>query len=245
MPGAARWCRGAEDDRGYAAERDDQQGRPQHDPSGHSSRQRPHHSRCRRPLDQRRAARAGLHRPEGNDPALFPSPLPLTGILGLAPNFAAHPPEDSNATEDPVLRASNGASRRGRPIQIGGSARVIHARIDHSARPGERARVACTGCPEMSYTTLTVPLMHEPPRRHDITIRVAKEQAAIPTRPRSPRRQPGSGGQGREHPQRAHRRGDHLRRQRPRGHRAAAVAVALAVVADALRAGHPLPSPSR
>ena len=27
----------------------------------------------------------------------------------------------------------------------------------------------------MSYTTLTVPLMHEPPRRHDITIRVAKE----------------------------------------------------------------------
>jgi hypothetical protein len=32
MPGAARWCRGVEDDRGYAAERDDQQGGPQHDP---------------------------------------------------------------------------------------------------------------------------------------------------------------------------------------------------------------------
>ena len=27
----------------------------------------------------------------------------------------------------------------------------------------------------MSYSTLTVPLMHEPPRRHDITVRVAKD----------------------------------------------------------------------
>ena len=30
--GPARWCRGVEDDHGYAAERDDRQGRPQHDP---------------------------------------------------------------------------------------------------------------------------------------------------------------------------------------------------------------------
>jgi len=44
---------------------------------------RPHHSKCRRPLDQRRPARAELHRPDRNDPALFPSPLPLSGLLGL------------------------------------------------------------------------------------------------------------------------------------------------------------------
>ena len=32
-------------------------------------------------LLRHRAARAGLHRPEGNDPALVPSPLPLMGLL--------------------------------------------------------------------------------------------------------------------------------------------------------------------
>jgi hypothetical protein len=47
-------------------------------------------------------------------------------------------------------------------------------------------------------------------------------QAATPTRPRSRLGgQPGSCGPGREHPQHAHRRRNHLRRQRPRGHRAA------------------------
>ena|SRR5689334_775598 len=60
---------------------------------------------------------------------------------------------------------------------IGGSARVIRELVDHSAqRPAtSRARAAFSTKPEMSYTTFTVPDMNEPPRRHDITIRVAKQ----------------------------------------------------------------------
>jgi hypothetical protein len=37
--------------------------------------------------------------PDRNDPALFPSPLPLSGLLGLPPNFDAHPPEDSHGRQ--------------------------------------------------------------------------------------------------------------------------------------------------
>jgi hypothetical protein len=59
------------------------------------------------------------------------------------------------------------------------------------------------------------------------------------------RRQQRSGGQAREHPQRAYRRGNHLRCQRPRSHRTASGRRRLAVVADALSAGHPQLSPSR
>ena len=49
--------------------------------------------------------------------------------------------------------------------------------VDHSAHhpAASRARVAFSTRPEMSYTTFTVPNMNEPPRRHDITIRVAKK----------------------------------------------------------------------
>ena len=38
-----------------------------------------------------------------------------------------------------------------------------------------RAGTASLDRPEMSHTALTVPFMNEPPRRHDVTIRVAKE----------------------------------------------------------------------
>jgi hypothetical protein len=77
---------------------------------------------------------------------------------------------------------------------------------------------------EMSNTTLTVPGVNEPPSHHDITIRVATETGRHPdpaafavTASRAPT---GRNGQEREHPQRAYCRGDHLRSQRPRGHRA-------------------------
>lgn len=98
----------------------------------------------------------------------------------------------------------------------------------------------------MSHTALTVPFMNEPPRRHEVTIRVAKEAghltdpavfAAAASRAAARRnasilsahtaeeiicivRVPASGAQD-------------------------AVAVALAVVADALKTGDPVPSPSR
>jgi hypothetical protein len=63
------------------------------------------------------------------------------------------------------------------PVQIGGSARVIRELVDHSAHhpAASRARAAFSTRPKMSHTTFTVPHMSEPPRRNDITIRVAKQ----------------------------------------------------------------------
>src|SRR5690242_2502380 len=60
---------------------------------------------------------------------------------------------------------------------LGGSARVIRELVDHSPHhpAASRARAAFSTRPEMSHTTFTVPNMNEPPRRHDITIRVAKQ----------------------------------------------------------------------
>ena len=65
--------------------------------------------------------------------------------------------------------------------------RVIREHADHSAHhlAASRARAASSARLEMSHTTFTVPHMNEPPRRHDITIRVAKEAGRTPTRPRS------------------------------------------------------------
>ena len=48
---------------------------------------------------------------------------------------------------------------------------ITHRITRRSARP----RTAFTARPEMSHTTFTVPDMNEPPRRRDIIIRVAKE----------------------------------------------------------------------
>jgi hypothetical protein len=62
-------------------------------------------------------------------------------------------------------------------LQNGGSARVIRELVDHSPHhlAASKARAAFSTRPEMSHTTFTVPHMNEPPRRHDITVRVAKE----------------------------------------------------------------------
>ena len=98
----------------------------------------------------------------------------------------------------------------------------------------------------MSYTTLTVPLMHEPPRRHDITIRVAKE-AGRHTDPAAFAAAASQAAAGRDASIVSAHTADEIicvvSVAAATG--AQAVAVALAVVADALRAGNPLRSPSR
>ena len=96
----------------------------------------------------------------------------------------------------------------------------------------------------MSHTALTVPHMNEPPRRNDITIRVAK-QAGRHTDPAAFAASQAA----------ANRNASILSAHTaeeiicvvtiPAATGPQAVAVALAVVAEALRAGDPLPSPSR
>ena len=80
--------------------------------------------------------------------------------------------------------AQNVQFGRGHPAELphpitapNGSARVIRKLVDHSAHhsAASRARAAFSARPEMSHTTFTVPYVNESPRRHDITIRVAKE----------------------------------------------------------------------
>jgi hypothetical protein len=98
--------------------------------------------------------------------------------------------------------------------------------------------------PEMSYTTRTVPSMNEPPRRHDITIRIATE----------PGRQPGPAASAVT----ASRAAAAQNASILTAHTAEeivsilaatgpeATAIALAVVAGALKAGRKaVPSPSR
>ena len=98
----------------------------------------------------------------------------------------------------------------------------------------------------MSYTTLTVPGMYEPPRRHDITIRVATEAG----------RQPDPAAFAGRASQAATARNASILSAHTAeeiicvvsvlaASGAKASAIAVAVVADALRAGDPLLSPSR
>jgi len=98
----------------------------------------------------------------------------------------------------------------------------------------------------MSHTTFTVPHLNEPPRRHDITIRVAK-QAGRHTDPAAFAAAASQAAAGRD----ASILSAHTAEEiicvvsvaavtGPQ-----AVAIALAVVADALRAGDRLRSPSR
>src|ERR1700749_3394189 len=98
----------------------------------------------------------------------------------------------------------------------------------------------------MSYTTLTVPLMHEPPRRHDITIRVAKE-AGRHTDPATFAAAASKAAAGRDAGILSAHTPDEIICvvSVPAATGPHAVAVALAVVADALRAGNPLRSRSR
>ena len=97
----------------------------------------------------------------------------------------------------------------------------------------------------MSYTTLTVPSMNEPPRRHDITIRFATEAGG----------HPGPAAFAVTASRAASARNASILRAHPAeeiicvvsapaatGPEAAAVAVA--IVADALKAGEAVPSPS-
>jgi hypothetical protein len=98
----------------------------------------------------------------------------------------------------------------------------------------------------MSHTTFTVPDMNEPPRRHDITIRVAKD-AGRHTDPAAFTAAASQAAAGRD----ASILSAHTAEEIICVVTVAAVtvsravAVALAIVADALSAGDPLPSPSR
>ena len=100
--------------------------------------------------------------------------------------------------------------------------------------------------PKMSHITLTVPGMNEPPSRYDVTVRVAKDDGHQPdpaafavaaSRAASTRN--------------ASVLSAHTAREIicvvgvAAPDRPSAVAVALAVVADALKAEDPVPSPSR
>jgi hypothetical protein len=98
----------------------------------------------------------------------------------------------------------------------------------------------------MSYTTLTVPGMNEPPSRYHVTVRVASDDG----RPPDPAAFAAAASQGTSGRNAsvvsAHMAGEIIcvvsvaAPSRP-----SAVAVALAVVADALKAASPVPSPSR
>ena len=98
----------------------------------------------------------------------------------------------------------------------------------------------------MSHTTFTVPDMNEPPRRHDITIRIAKE-AGRHTDPAAFAATASQAAASRD----ASILSAHTAEEIICMVRVAAatgphaVAVALAVVADALRTGDRLRSPSR
>jgi len=98
----------------------------------------------------------------------------------------------------------------------------------------------------MSHTTLTLPHMNEPPRRHDVTIRVARE-AGRHTDPAAFAAAASQAAAGRN----ASCLSAHTAEEIicvvsvPAANGPQAVAVALAVVVDALSAGDPQLSPSR
>jgi hypothetical protein len=98
----------------------------------------------------------------------------------------------------------------------------------------------------MSYTTLTVPGMNEPPSRYDVTVQVANDDG----------RQPDPAAFAAAASQAASSRNASVVSAHTAAEiisvvsvaapgRPSAVAVALAVVADALKAANPVPSPSR
>ncbi len=131
---------------------------------------------------------------------------------------------------------------------LGGSARVIREPVDHSAHhlAASRARAASSARLEMSHTKFTVPHMNAPPRRHDITIRVARD-AGHHTDPAAFADAASQAAAGRD----ASILSAHTAEEIiclvtvPAATGPQAVAVALAVVADALSAGDPQLSPSR
>ena len=98
----------------------------------------------------------------------------------------------------------------------------------------------------MSCTTLTVPGMDKPPSRYDVTVRVAKDDGHAPDPATFAAAANKAASSRNASVVSAHTAEEIIcvvcvaAPDRP-----AAVAVALAVVADALRAGDPVPSPSR
>jgi YbdK family carboxylate-amine ligase len=110
----------------------------------------------------------------------------------------------------------------------------------------DRARATSSARLEMSHTTFTVPDLNEPPGRHDITIRVAKE-AGRHADPAAFTAAASQAAAGRD----ASILSAHTAEEIicvvsvPAATGPHAVAVALAVVADALRTGDPLRPPSR
>jgi len=98
----------------------------------------------------------------------------------------------------------------------------------------------------MSHTTFTVPHVNEPPRRHDITIRVARE-AGRHTDPAAFAAAASQAAAGRDASILSAHTADEIICvvSVPAATGPQAAAAALAVVADALRAGDPQRSPSR
>ena len=98
----------------------------------------------------------------------------------------------------------------------------------------------------MSHTTFTVPHMNEPPRRHNITIRAA-EEAGRHTDPAAFAAAASQAAAGRDASiLSAHTADENICVVSvPAATGAHAAAIALAGVANAVRAGDPLPSPSR
>ena len=99
----------------------------------------------------------------------------------------------------------------------------------------------------MSHTTFKVPHINEPPRRHDITIRVAKQAGRNTTDSAAFAAAASQAAAGRDASILSAHTADEIICvvSVPAATGPQAVAVALAVVADALRAGDPQPSPSR
>jgi hypothetical protein len=139
--------------------------------------------------------------------------------------------------------AARPSSAGGVPLQ---TAALRRAQRAPPCRPGEQHEATGKISAEMPHITLTVPCMNKPPSRNDVTVRVAKEDGHPP----NPAAFAAAASQAASSRNvsiiSAHTAEEIIcvvsvtAPDRP-----AAVAVALAVVADALRAGDPVPSPSR
>jgi hypothetical protein len=96
----------------------------------------------------------------------------------------------------------------------------------------------------MKVAILQACIQLQSPSRYDVTVRVARDDGIPRPGGLRGRSQPGSIQRERKRPQRAHGRGDHLRRRRRRARPARSGCRRLAVVAGALNAEDPLRSPA-
>src|SRR5271167_3560107 len=108
------------------------------------------------------------------------------------------------------------------------------------------AKTETRSAPEMSLTAPTVPGMDKPPSRYDVTVRVGKDDGHQPDPAAFAAAASQAGSSRNASVVSAHTAEEVICVVCVAApDRAAAVAVALAVVADALKAGDPVPSPSR